>query len=86
MRFGLREGDGEARANLLGRIRRRPADDLFLTTAEAALLLLVTPATVRRWADKGRVATVRSLGGHRRFRASEVLALLEQLEGETTWP
>ncbi|TMD10117.1 MAG: MerR family DNA-binding transcriptional regulator, partial [Chloroflexi bacterium] len=33
---------------------------------QAAELLGVSPDTVRRWTDAGRLPTVRSRGGHRR--------------------
>jgi excisionase family DNA binding protein len=36
----------------------------------------VDPKTVTRWAKDGRIAAIRTLGGHRRFRESEVRALL----------
>jgi excisionase family DNA binding protein len=50
-------------------------DDL-LTTAEAARLLQVQPKTVRRWADHGSLKCVRTPGNQRRFRRSDVDALL----------
>jgi excisionase family DNA binding protein len=36
----------------------------------------VDPKTVTRWAKAGRLTSVRTLGGHRRFREAEVRALL----------
>jgi molybdopterin-binding protein len=36
-----------------------------LRIGQAAALLGVSPDTVRRWADSGRVATTRTEGGHR---------------------
>lgn len=50
--------------------------DPLLTPAEVAALFQVDPKTVSRWADRGMLATVRTLGGHRRFRESDVLAAL----------
>lgn len=46
--------------------------DPLLTAAEVAALFRVTPKTVRRWARAGKLAAVRTLGGHRRYRASDV--------------
>jgi excisionase family DNA binding protein len=39
----------------------------WLSLAEAAQLLGVHPSTLRRWSDEGRVPSVRTEGGHRRF-------------------
>ena len=50
----------------------REEDDEFLTVAEAARRLQVSPTTVRNWAADGRLPEHRTLGGHRRFRARDV--------------
>jgi hypothetical protein len=34
------------------------------------------PKTVTRWADSGRLTSLRTLGGHRRYREAEVRMLL----------
>ena len=52
-----------------------PADEL-LTPAQVAQLFGVGPKTVTRWADSGRLRFIRTPGGHRRFRRSEITALL----------
>lgn len=52
-------------------------EDVLLTPAEVAELYKVNAKTVTRWANAGKLSTVRTLGGHRRYRRSEVLALLE---------
>jgi excisionase family DNA binding protein len=41
-----------------------------------AALFRVDPKTVTRWAASGRISSIRTPGGHRRFRESEVRALL----------
>ncbi len=41
-----------------------------------AALFRVDPKTVTRWAASGRIGSIRTPGGHRRFRESEVRALL----------
>jgi excisionase family DNA binding protein len=46
-------------------------DELF-TPAEAARRLGVTPNTVTRWSRAGRISSIQTMGGHRRFRRSEV--------------
>ena len=48
----------------------------FLTPSEVAAMFRVDPKTVTRWAKDGKIASVRTPGGHRRFRAAEVRALL----------
>lgn len=51
--------------------------DRLLTPGEVARLFGVDPKTVSRWADAGKLNALRTLGGHRRYRADEVQALLE---------
>jgi len=53
-------------------------NDALLTPAEVAGMFRVDPKTVSRWAKAGKLSSIRTLGGHRRYRASEVYALLEQ--------
>ncbi len=48
----------------------------FLTPAEVAALFRVDPKTVTRWARQGRLACIRTLGGHRRYDEAQVRALL----------
>ena len=55
---------------------RPPQRDRLLTPGEVASLFRVDPKTVTRWASAGRINSIRTPGGHRRFRESEVRALL----------
>jgi excisionase family DNA binding protein len=48
----------------------------LLSTYEVAALFRVNPKTVNRWADAGHLGSVRTPGGHRRFRESVVQELL----------
>lgn len=48
----------------------------LLTPAEVGAMFRVDSKTVTRWANAGRIASIRTPGGHRRFRESEVRALL----------
>jgi excisionase family DNA binding protein len=57
--------------------------DRLLTPGEVAALFRVDPKTVTRWAAAGRISSIRTPGGHRRFRESEVRALLEGEEDLT---
>lgn len=54
----------------------------LLTPSEVATLFRVDPKTVTRWATAGRIGSIRTPGGHRRFRESEVKALLANLTTE----
>lgn len=48
----------------------------LLTPSEVATLFRVDPKTVTRWALAGKLTSIRTLGGHRRYREVEVRALL----------
>jgi excisionase family DNA binding protein len=48
----------------------------LLTPQEVATLFRVDPKTVTRWAKAGRLTSIRTLGGHRRYKEAEVRALL----------
>ena len=52
-------------------------DEELLTPSEVAKLFRVDPKTVTRWAKAGKLSSIRTLGGHRRYRTAEVHALLE---------
>ena len=56
------------------------APDALLTPSEVAALFRVNPKTVTRWARAGKISAVRTLGGHRRFRASEIRRFLEEAQ------
>ena len=49
---------------------------------EAAKLLGVSPDTVRRWADAGRLATSRTTGGHRTINGADLARLSQELAAE----
>lgn len=50
--------------------------DRLLTPGEVAAVFRVDPKTVTRWAASGLIASLRTPGGHRRFRETEVRRLL----------
>lgn len=50
--------------------------DRLLTPGEVSALFHVDPKTVLRWAASGHLKSIRTPGGHRRFRESEVRRLL----------
>jgi excisionase family DNA binding protein len=47
----------------------------YLTPGEVARALGVSPRTIDRWADLGRIPCIVTLGGHRRFTADAVETL-----------
>jgi excisionase family DNA binding protein len=53
-------------------MNRIPDAEVLLTPREVAELFGVDPKTVTRWAKAGKLTSIRTLGGHRRFRKSEV--------------
>jgi excisionase family DNA binding protein len=61
-----------------------PEQEVLLTPAEVASLFRVDPKTVTRWAKAGKLTSIRTLGGHRRYKDSEVKALLNNISGVKT--
>jgi excisionase family DNA binding protein len=55
----------------------------LLTPSEVAQMFRVNPKTVTRWARAGKISAIRTLGGHRRFRESEIRKFLEQVDEAT---
>jgi excisionase family DNA binding protein len=53
-------------------------DQTLLTTGEVATRYRVGQTTVRRWADSGQLASFKTPGGRRRFRAADVEALIAE--------
>ncbi len=53
------------------------AQTRLLTPAEVAALFRVDPKTVTRWAQRGKIRSIRTLGGHRRYSEAEVQAFLD---------
>jgi excisionase family DNA binding protein len=64
--------------------RTRPVPDAeaFLFTSQVADLLHVSPKTVARWAQQGRLPYQRTLGGHRRYPEPAIRQLLASLTQE----
>ncbi len=63
-------------ASDLPEARQPSAPGGLLTPGEVAAMFRVDPKTVTRWAKAGKLSSIRTLGGHRRYRESEVRALL----------
>lgn len=58
----------------------------LLTPGEVANMFRVDPKTVTRWATAGRIGSIRTPGGHRRFKESEVTKLLAELTTDASEP
>lgn len=54
-------------------------DEVWVTAGVAARMLQVVPGTVRRYAEDGKIAHTRTLGGHVRFRLSDLERLQQRL-------
>ena len=52
--------------------------ETFLSLKAAAEMLGVHPVTLRRWAESGKIETVRTAGGHRRFSEDEIARLMQK--------
>jgi len=53
----------------------------WLKPAEVAGMFGVDRRTVLNWARKGKINSQRTAGGHRRYRESDVAALVAELSG-----
>ena len=51
----------------------------YLTPGQVARMLHVSPKTVNRWANEGRIPCLVTLGGHRRFNREEIERVAEQM-------
>ena len=54
---------------------------VLLTTAQVARRLKMHPATLRRWADKGWLRSIRLPNGHRKFREEDIRAKVAEIYG-----
>ena len=53
-----------------------PTGGDVMTSSEVAALFRVDAKTVTRWAKAGKIASFRTLGGHRRFYTRDIQDLL----------
>jgi excisionase family DNA binding protein len=91
-RAGLRETVAPMEQDPQDQQRQRLLADLYgpevpvtvggqlLRTADVATLFQVSERTVSDWARRGRIPSVRTPGGHRRYPATEIQRLLEAAE------
>jgi excisionase family DNA binding protein len=62
------------------------APENLLSPAEVAALFRVDPKTVTRWAKAGKLTSVRTLGGHRRYKEEPGVELLHGHRTEPAVP
>jgi len=60
----------------------KTSESALLTPSEVATMFHVDAKTVARWAEDGKLSSIRTLGGHRRYIASEVHALLRRVPAQ----
>ena len=56
-----------------------PEDPRYLHPAEVADIMHLSPKTVSRWAKEGKLPFLKTLGGHRRYPATEIRQLADEL-------
>lgn len=57
----------------------RKGGDEYVTPGVAARYLHVSPKTINRWANDGRIPCIFTLGGHRRFRWEDLEAAITEM-------
>lgn len=57
-------------------------NEQLLTPGEVAEIFRVNAKTVTRWSRTGKISAIKTMGGHRRFRATEIRKFIEEQQGE----
>src|SRR5215217_4467031 len=73
-------GDQVGKETLMASRRAQASKSPYLLPSEVAEVLQVSPKTVTRWAKEGKLASRRTLGGHRRYARADIESLAERLE------
>ncbi len=58
--------------------KSKVSDERLLTRTEVAEIFQVSPSTITRWAEAGKLPSVKTLGGHRRYEAKAIMALAKR--------
>lgn len=59
-------------------------NDAVLTPAELAHVFKVDPKTITRWSSAGKLESIRTLGGHRRYLKLDVVRAMKEAEQDIT--
>jgi excisionase family DNA binding protein len=73
-------GDRVGKETLMASRREQASKSPYLLPSEVAEVLQVSPKTVTRWAKEGKLASRRTLGGHRRYARADIESLVERLQ------
>jgi excisionase family DNA binding protein len=73
-------GDHVGKETRMASRREQASKSAYLLPSEVAEVLQVSPKTVTRWAKEGKLASRRTLGGHRRYARADIESLAERLE------
>ena len=82
----LLEGEASPSTPLekLERLNMKNSEEQFMSSHDARRIAGVSPATVRLWANPGKLAAIRTSGGMRLFRRSEVEAVVQKRKESST--
>ena len=61
-------------------------ETVWMSRAEVARILQVAPVTIGRWASQGKLPYSCTLGGRRRFRRRDIVAIVRRLSQATMAP
>ncbi len=84
-RAGLTDEEA-ARLSLISIARHLGAKDSYMKPKQVAKLFGVSPKTISRYADEGRLPCIVTLGGHRRFPREAILNVLVASAHDTELP
>ena len=56
----------------------------LLSRSQVAQMFNVSPSTITRWADEGKLVCIRTLGGHRRYQKESITQLVRRLPKEAS--
>ena len=64
--------------DILRNVLKKPLVSKTYPVADTAKILKVSPDTIRRWEKEGKIESIRTAGGHRRFTTEEIQQVKEK--------